>query len=138
MIATIGSGGLGSEYLRIAKRVSKNRKQFVAQKIEEMAVRINSSLLTSVLLAEGFRTRSTPFETKDQLEDFARESRHWDILVAGKLFPAQASFVKFGRKLGAIIVLIRKEKGKIKKQRGVVIANGYKDLLESIGKTKLR
>jgi uridylate kinase len=127
IVAFVGPGGLGDEYVGVAQRFTKKKNEL--RSIEQRTSQVNALLFVDVLLRRGLRSRSKPFESGEELEDFIRRSREWDVLVAGSVGSRKAIEI-LARKIRAkpFITIsekaISEAKGNFKRSQKLVTTNG--------------
>lgn len=102
IIAFAGPGWIGCEYFGIARSFTKNNEALL--EISKRASGVNSLLLIEVILKGGLRTKSTPFYSIEELEEFARASRNWQVLVAVE--HTEKIVNNFAKKIGASVVKV--------------------------------
>jgi uridylate kinase len=109
IVAFVGPGWVGREYLEIAQDYTKNRKLLSA--ISQRASRVNALLLIDVLLDRGLRTKSTPFESLDALEEFVHGPSQWDVLVGERTsIKTPEAIRKFAKRIRAKSIVRISEK----------------------------
>ncbi len=116
IVAFIGPGWVGEEYLAIAQEYSKDKKSMSA--ISERACRVNALLLIDVLLDRGLRTKSSPFESLVAFEEFVHVPSQWDVLVGEMASIKTSDAIKtFAKRIRAeSIVRISERQEKMRKK----------------------
>jgi uridylate kinase len=131
IVAFVGPGELGEEYVGVASRFTKERKAL--QDTKRRTSEANALLLIDCLLSCGLQTRSTPFENNSDLDEFVRLRKNWDVLVAQELSRASSESLAASIKAERFILISEKSRNyKKRNEKSLRIVTSYDKIASTL------